>query len=339
MISLRKKKTRSSARFALILMLTALCAAAGPAGRAYAQQAHYSPYASPYRINFTCSEDALTFDFNESPRNDYTQASNTPFADWYVESTFPVANPNDGRGTSASWGPWAANYPWVEPPSGLTGGCDATTWKRERVLRVAQEYIGYDYQHHHIPDFNPYPSNRDWPASDPAVLVNYPTPGIDCSDFSSWNYNFGLGIVLNTDVVNQGLTSTPIYYGQGGLAVTAVEVVAPGAGLTYQQLTGVLQPGDLLYIKNTGGTVSHVIMWLGQKGEDTNGQDHWLVIDSHDNSPPISDSNNITIPPGVNIHPFRENEWYFTSFDHALRIIADASNSIAPTMLLLEGNQ
>ncbi len=339
MISLRHKKRGASMRSVLTVIAAISFVAAGQASRVWAQQAHYSPYVSPYSINYSCPEDALTFDFDAAPRNDYTQASNTAFADWYVESAYPVPNPNNGRGTSASWGPWAANYPWATPPSNLPGGCDATTWKRERVLRVAQEYIGYNYQHHHIPDFNPYASNPNWPASNPEVLVNYPTPGVDCSDFSSWNYNFGLGIVLDTAVETQGLTTTPIYYGQGGSPVTAVEVVAPGAGLTYQQLCGVLKPGDLLYIKNTQGTVSHVIMWLGLKGEDSNNQDDWLVIDSHDNSPPFADSNNITIPPGVHIHPFRENEWYFTSFDHALRIIQDSANAAASSILLLDGAQ
>jgi hypothetical protein len=304
---------------------------------AAAAQMHYTPYASPYSILYSCPQTgstSLTFDFNTSPRNDYTLASNTAYANWYDQSKFPVNNPNNGSGTSAAWGPWAANYPWVTVPSGLPNGCDAATWKRERVLRVAQEYIGYNYQHHHIPDFNPYASQPSWPASNPAVLVNYPTPGIDCSDFSSWNYNFGLGIVLNTAVPEQGLTTTPIYYGQGGSAVTAVAVVPKGAGLTFQQLCDTLVAGDLLYINNTEGTVSHVIMWLGLKGQDANNQDDWLVIDSHDNSPPVVDSNGITIPPGVHIRPFRQNEWYFTSFDHALRIITDTSSPTGALLLL-----
>ncbi|KHK00512.1 NlpC/P60 family protein [Desulfovibrio sp. TomC] len=324
-------------RPALALALALLVSVSAPSG-AFAQQAHYSPYVSPYSVNYSCSQNSLTFDFNTSPRNDYTQASNTPFAQWYDQNNYPVHNPNNNNTTSASWGPWPANYPWVTVPSGLSSPCDAVTWKRERVLRVAQEYIGYNYQHHHIPDFNPYASKPAWPASNPAVLVNYPTPGIDCSDFSSWNYNFGLGIVLSTAVPEQGLTTTPVYYGQGGSTVTPVAVVPSGAGLTYQQLCDTLRVGDLLYINNEQGTVSHVIMWLGLKGQDANNQDDWLVIDSHDNSPAVVDSNNVTIPPGVHIRPFRQNEWYFTSFDHALRIIPDV---VAPgsITLLLENNQ
>ncbi|EKO38749.1 MAG: hypothetical protein B193_2558 [Solidesulfovibrio magneticus str. Maddingley MBC34] len=76
-------------------------------------------------------------------------------------------------------------------------------------MRVAQENLGYTDQHHHIPDFNPSASQPTWPASNPAVLVNYPTAGVACSDFFSWNYNFGLGIVLSTGALAQGLTTTP----------------------------------------------------------------------------------------------------------------------------------
>lgn len=322
-----------------LLLVQMLCT--GLACQAAAPQMHYTPYTSPYSISYSCPQtgsNSLTFDFNTSPRNDYTQASNTPYAQWYETASYPVYGPNDPshlHGTSDDWGPFVANYPWVTVPSGLPGGCDAVNWKRERVLRVAQEYLGYNYQHHHIPDFNPYASQPSWPASNPAVLVNYPTPGIDCSDFSSWNYNFGLGIVLNTAVPEQGLTTTPIYYGSGGSPVTATAVVPTGSGLTYQQLCDALRAGDLLYINNTQGTVSHVIMWLGVKGQDVNNKDTWLVLDSHDNSPPVVDSNSVTIPPGVHIRPFRQNEWYFTSFDHALRIIPDATMSGA-MMLLLE---
>jgi len=75
------------------------------------------------------------------------------------------------------------------------------------------------------------------------------------------------------------------------------------------------------------------------KGENANSQDAWLAIDSYDKSPPILDSNDLTIPPGVNVHSFREDEWHFTSFDHALRIIHDSSNFKPPAMLLLEENQ
>ncbi len=347
MVVLRlKERSRLWPAAFLLTLLSAF--GVGQAARASAQQMHATPYASPYSINYACPQsgsNSLTFDFNTSPRNDYTLASNTPYSQWYQTATYPVYGENDPdrlHGTSADWGPYAANYPWVTVPSGLPDGCGATTWKQERVLRVAQEYLGYTYQHHHIPDFNPYASRPTWPASNPAVLVNYPTAGVDCSDFSSWNYNFGLGIVLNTAVLAQGLTTTPIHHGAGGSAVTASAVVPTGAGLTYQQLCDALEPGDLLYINGTVGgvpQVTHVIMWLGAKGVDGNGQDAHLVIDSHDNSPPIVDSNGVTIPPGVRIRPFRQDSWYFTSFDHALRIIPTQASSIAATSLLLQDGQ
>ena len=313
------------------VLVLACCLVAGLVRSAQAVEAHAAPYASPYSINFVCPLTSLTFDFNTSPRNDYTQSSNTPFAQWYNQATYPVNNPNDGNGTSASWGPWPANYPAVTVPANIVSPCDVLTWKRERVVAVAQQYIGYNYQHHHIPDFNPYASQPSWPASNPAVLVNYPTMGIDCSDFTSWNYNFGLGIVLNTGVALQAVSTTPLY-GPGSAGITPAVI---GQGMDFATLCQTLRTGDLLYIKGSStGPITHVIMWLGVIGS---GGPDYLVLDSHDNSPPVVDSNNVTIPPGVHIRPFRENEYYFQKFDHALRFIQVGSATPAMT-LLLEGN-
>jgi len=60
--------------------------------------------------------------------------------------------------------------------------------------------IGLTYQHHHIPDWNP---PADWPWKEVAYGRN--SKGIDCSDFTSWTYNYGLGIKLPTNKQRQRL--------------------------------------------------------------------------------------------------------------------------------------
>jgi hypothetical protein len=37
----------------------------------------------------------------------------------------------------------------------------AVKWKQERVIATGLRFLGYDYQHHHIPDLNP-PANWPW---------------------------------------------------------------------------------------------------------------------------------------------------------------------------------
>jgi len=265
-------------------------------------------YTSPYTVTFTCNNSSLTYDFASSPRNDTHLESSLDYSQWYDSGSAYYTD------HARSWGPQSAQYPAVTVPSS-NRGCDEITWKRERLIAVAKQYIGYTYQHHHIPDFDPYPVHNDWPDSNPAVLAEHPVAGIDCSNFSSWNYNFGHGINLNGDVVNQSQTTTTIP-GPGGSGSMTATVI--GQGMDFATLCNTLVTGDLLYIRSgTGQPISHVIMWVGAIGS---GPDP-LVIDSHDNSPIVYDSSNVAIPPGVHLRPFREGGYYFTQFDHAFRIL------------------
>ena len=294
-------------------------------------------YVSPYSINFTCDYNSLTYDFNTSPRNDITKESSLDYSEWYnISNHYYIIRADNVKSlcstgsvdysVNSTWGPLSAQYPAVAVPP-LSGG-NELTWKRERLVAVAQKYIGYNYQHHHIPDFDPYSVDPSWPASCPAVAVNNPTSGIDCSNFSSWNYNYGLGIKLDGDVLIQSYPTTPIP-GPGGSGSIVPQVI--GKGASYDSLIKMLQTGDLLYIKgDPGKPVTHVIMWVGSIGSDPK-QGQPLVIDSHGDSVP--DSNGVIIPQGVYLRPFRQNEYYYQQFDHAFRIIQP--NSVAPAVYLL----
>jgi NlpC/P60 family len=159
---------------------------------------------------------SLTSDF---AYRDSLPESNTPASDWY------------GNKRLGSWGPHPSQYPHVDVPA----GCDPVEWQRARIIAVAKKYIGLPYQHHHIPAWSPEEG-----------------PGLDCSNFTSWVYNYGLGIKFISDVHKQA--SGPS---------------APGRLLGKDEK---FVPGDLLYIlKADRSVVSHVAIFI----------DEGHVIDCH----------------------------------------------------------
>lgn len=290
----------------LVMFLSACAPTAAPAP--VTNPAQPDGYISPYYITYRYQESDLTFDFNTSPRNDITlqfdpiQPPHT-YANWYNLSSYPSGD--------ASWGPHVVQFPAVTIPAAAAS--DSIAWQQERILRVAEKYIGTNYQHHHDPDWYP-ASDPNWPWQQ--VSLGHNSKGIDCSDFTSLIYNYGLGIKLTTAIEEQAATKT--ITGPGGAGtITALTITSQ----SYNDLINKLAPGDLLYIRespNTKAAVSHVIMWIGK---NSSSPDVPLIIDSHDNKPPFKDKNGIVVPAGVNIRPFEENGWYFQSFDHALRII------------------
>jgi len=63
--------------------------------------------------------------------------------------------------------------------------------ERERVIAVAMRYIGYGYQHHHIPGLGP-PARMALEGDG----VGHNGKGVDCSNFTGFVYNQGFGIRL-----------------------------------------------------------------------------------------------------------------------------------------------
>jgi hypothetical protein len=246
-------------------------------------------YQSPYTLKYTLPTADLLAGFGQSPWNNPQLQSSVAYADWNSDPS--------------SWGPSPTQYP---APTDLAGQSEA--WKQQRLVATAALFLGTDYQHHHIPAWNP-PAGWEWEQ----VSIGHNGPGIDCSDFSSFEYNYGLGIHLETDVVTQSTSLTNS--GPGGVGtITATQINDPGS---FAGLVASLHTGDLLYIKSDKGQVSHVIMWLGSVGVSPDGT--LLVIDSHDNSPPITDANGKVVPAGVEIRPFEASGWYYRNFSHALR--------------------
>ncbi|MBX5493385.1 MAG: C40 family peptidase [Chloroflexi bacterium] len=163
-----------------------------------------------------CGLASLTADW---PERDRLLPTRLPADHWYARPW------NDG------WGPRAAEYPRVASPP----GCDPVAWQRARVVAVARRYLGLPYRHHHVPDWDP-----------PAALVGAVVagPGLDCSNFTAWVYNYALGIHFTSHIARQ-----------------AEGPEAPGRILGPDEP---LAPGDLLFIWNTERSrVTHVVLYVG----------------------------------------------------------------------------
>lgn len=276
------------------LLLAGFIGMSGPVLSQY----QYDNYQSPYRVEFSYPPEELYQPDQFQPRNNPREEASVPFDEWYSVRT---------RKKFGAWGPVARRFPPLQNYDNLPA-----SWKRQRLLAVAVKYIGLPYQHHHIPDWDP---PRSWPWKQVAFGRN--SKGVDCSDFSSWIYNYGLGIKLKTGIKQQALdTQIPR---PGGDGFTDARVIRDDNG--YDTLIRQLKTGDLLYIKNNQGELAHVIMWVGDNGVSPDGAP--LVIDSTGSN--HYDSNNVQIPIGIHLRPFLKDSWYYRSFSHAHRLIREES--------------
>lgn len=253
-------------------------------------------YKSPYKVNFTFRDDELSGDLVKGPRADPKQQSTVPFRDWYGDAV---------KTRWRSWGPPSVHY---AAPAGLaTKGVE---WARQRVIAAGLRLAGYSYQHHHIPDWEP---PADWPRS--ATQKTPPEKGLDCSNFTTFAYNLALGIRPNSDVQDQAaLTEVP---GPGPNRTTPVQRIEVPA--RYEDYERTLRTGDLLFVKNKAGEVSHVVLWVGKIGHSRDGTP--LILDSTGTG--AKDSEGQEIPDGIQLRPFKRGSWYAGSASHVLRILPD----------------
>lgn len=263
---------------------------------------------SPYRFSNLVSDPAVTADFHQLPRDasNWRNWSSTPFADW---SNLEVIR----HVVRSRWGPRFITFP---APSGVFN--EGPDWQRKRIFAAAALLIGqYRYAHHHM---------QVWDVpNDPQWITDRMTPGrgIDCSDFTTWMYDYGLGVRLSSSVLQQAETrAAPVGATPFQVSVQRIGDVTDGFPHDYNQLTATLQPGDLLFIRHSDrrdAPIAHVIVWLGDYASDDNGKDAHLILDSHGSE--VYDSAGHPIPSGPAIRPFREKSWYFRCYDHALRIL------------------
>jgi cell wall-associated NlpC family hydrolase len=283
-----------SVSFCLLILLSTMCI---ERSAALAQSTVPPQYQSPYAIKFTVPFEELCAIDREPPRNDKTLESTAPYEEWYSNRILKNFGP---------WGPRPRHYSVID-----STGTIPNSWKRQRVLAVAYKLIGLPYQHHHIPDWDP-PDGWPWKP----VALGRNSKGLDCSNFTSWIYNYGLGIHINADVHKQAESSTA--GGPNSDDTIELRVIRDDKG--YDDLVRKLRTGDLLYIKSKNScNVSHVIMWVGEFGQSPDGTP--LVIDSTGSD--RHDCNGKQIPLGVHLRPFTRDSWYYNSLSHAHRIIGE----------------
>ena len=185
-------------------------------------------------------------------------------------------------------------------------GTATVEWQRERVVATAARFLGYGYQYHHIPDWNPPPT---WPWKE--TCVGHNGKGVDCSNLSSFVYNQGFGIRISSAIHRQADSKLAIEAGHGAITVQTIELPK-----RYDERLQVLHTGDLLYIRGrVDGPISHVVIWVGSIGRSSSGVP--LVIDSHGSG--VEDDFGRAIRCGVQLRPFRQDSWYNRCASHAHR--------------------
>jgi len=152
-----------------------------------------------------CSAEGL---YNSAYENSLT-------ADFAYRDSLPeTLHPRPKSTGKWHWGPKPITYPKVKIPAGV----NPLTWKQDRVIAVATKYIGLPYMHRHIPSQG----------------------GLDCSNFTSWVYNYGFGIRFSSNVQKQSK--------EAGRKLSPDETFAKG---------------DLLFIWNKEKTkIKHVVIYV-----------------------------------------------------------------------------
>jgi cell wall-associated NlpC family hydrolase len=252
-------------------------------------------YRSPYSLKFKYPIDQLLFD-RHTERGSPAFQSSTPEREWYSEEV------------RRKCGGWGVDPRKFDCPAEVRD--KPADWKRERVIAGASRFIGYDYQHHHVPDWDP---PKDWKWN--KCCAGHQSKGVDCSNFSGWNYNWGLGIHLNTGIRQQAQAAS-VKGERGELHAKVIKRPEGDPDSWYDELCRTLQPGDLLYIMDNKRTkVTHVIMWMGECGQSPDGTP--LIMDSTGGK--IKDCEGHAIPCGIHLRPFKKGSWYHKSFSHAHR--------------------
>jgi hypothetical protein len=255
-------------------------------------------YHSPYSVAFSFPQEKLIGDILAGKRGGPRDESSIAAAEWYAPST---------RKRYGSWGPPARQYPAVAEADRQT-----VAWQRERIIAVALRFQGYGYQHHHIPDWDP---PADWPWKE--TKSGHNGKGVDCSNFTAFVYNLGLGL-KPTGAVREQSEQLAIPGPGPGKTTTAQKIELPKS---YAERVRTLQTADLLFVRNTSGEISHVVLWVGSIGRSPDGVP--LVLDSHGDG--VVDCRGQRVPHGIYLRPFAEKSWYCRSASHAIRILPETS--------------
>ena len=248
---------------------------------------------SIYWLKYEHSQQELIGDLLNTERGDPQREAEIAHQHWYSHET---------RRRWGAWGPGPRTY---APLEGLASR--SLQWKRERVIATAARFIGYGYQHHHIPDWNP-PANWPWKET----CVGHNGKGFDCSNFTSFVYNQGFGIHMSSGIGRQSRVEAAFERGGQAVHLHTIEFSDD-----YRERQKTLHTGDLLYIRGREeGPITHVVIWIGSVGRAPH--DIPLILDSHGAG--VVDEAGQHIPCGVHLRPFRESSWYNRCASHAHRV-------------------
>lgn len=249
---------------------------------------------SGYGVEFRHPAEELIGDLLTTERGDPRMQASVPHREWFSEKI---------RREYGAWGPVPRHYPIATAAEGRSA-----EWRRERAIAVALRFVGYGYQHHHIPDWDP---PAGWPWKETCAGRN--GKGFDCSNFTGFVYNQGFGVRMNTAVGRQA-ERLEVEVGPEGRPHRLARVDLPAA---YEERLRALEAGDLLFIRGKPeGEVTHVVLWVGPIGRSASGLP--LILDSHGSD--VKDDDGRPIPCGVQLRPFRERSWYNRCASHAHRV-------------------
>ena len=245
------------------------------------------------------------------------------------------------------WGP----FPKLSPKAKIPINCNRIKWQQNRILEVLKFTInkGWNYCHHRTPYWLP-PQNDDvkntknvvfrkpidkddttsvgfikgtcsldgFPNED--ITVESKWRGIDCTNYTSFVYNFAFGAYIST-----------------GVGIQSCSRNEPGTILKTKDFNS-FQPGDILYITGKSSLpnkITHAIIWTGEKVNytDTDSPFYVETLLSH-----LNESQKNTVKAyiiknknpsifviadshfdGPNYRPFAG--WYMSAFSHARRLI------------------
>lgn len=270
-------------------------------------------YQSPYQLRFQFDWQDLVIGFDQAPYNSLEAEIGPPGGDIY--------------------GPEQIQYPRTQVPAQFANR--AALWHAERLIAVSAAMIGYNYRHHHIPDWEP-DQNTLMTSTNPQdqqikqrLMQCPPNPtssinkGLDCSNFTRFVYNYAFGLQLNSFTPFQGDPEEPHYpfytpVGKESPQPFKPTVISDPTN-DYNALCSQLRTGDLLFIAgnfskatiqqdiqnkqiNANGhtVINHVVMWLGDIGYS--GSSVPLIIDSHGCE--LIDAHGNHVPGGIWVRPF-----------------------------------
>jgi cell wall-associated NlpC family hydrolase len=247
-----------------------------------------------YELKFTLPVAELTHDLTHGERGQAEREADIAHKQWYSREI---------RRRLGSWGPRARTY------TALEGWNDRSIeWRRERVIATAARLLGYGYQHHHIPNWDP---PKGWPWQETCMGKN--GKGLDCSNFTAFVYNQGFGLRMTGAVTQQAYSESVLLGGKHRVAVRRIDLPS-----TYAERRNTLHTGDLLYIRGRDqGPITHVVIWVGSVGHSPSGLP--LIMDSH--GADVKDEEGRKIVGGIQLRPYRENSWYNRCASHALRLV------------------